>query len=285
MAKKRPKKTETIKTTDEVRRTQRIEEAKRIAKQSSELLDTNYNRVVKPFNKAFIFLNQKLDFILTNSFTAKVLSLFLAVMLYLSINYSGDINVFGASNVGKNLTGVSVRAIYDTNKYQVEGLPDKVDISLVGNVEAIRKTEVLSKQEVIADLSNYKAGTNQKVELLYSGIASGINVTFTQPTYEVDIYNKVSKKFNITPELIKVPVDQKYSYYDIKLSQSTIEIKAAQHTIDSIAKIEALIDVSGQNKDFSTISNLAIIDTEGKTIENILLDTQQIQVDVKVKEK
>lgn len=285
MAKKKDNKINYNVSKEDVKKDRRLEEAKRIARESTRVFDNNTNKVARPFQKLFRFLNDKLDFILTNSVTAKLLSIALAIMLYLSVNYSGDINVFGQNNVGKNLVGIPVKAVYNKEKYQVENLPETVDLSLVGSVEAIRKTEVLSKQEVIADLTNYKAGKNQKIELLYAGIASGINVTFSQPAYEVNIYDRKKEKFSISPELIRVPLDHKYEYTNIKLSQNEIEINAAQHTLDSIGKVQALIDVSNQKDNFTTMATLIAIDSDGNKIENIELTMDTMQVSVDVNEK
>ena len=268
---------------EEKRRHQRVEEAKKIANRSQEFLDDNYNALAKKFRRAFRALNTKLDFVLTNSTAAKVVSLVLAILLYINVNYSGDSTVFGETNVGQNLYGVPVKALYDDEKYQVENLPETVDLSLVGSMDAIRKTGSLDKKEVIADLTNYKAGMNQEVDLLYSGVAKGVTVKFSQPTYEVNIFNKEKEVFRISPELIRVPIDSQYKY-QVSLKTGSIEIKAARHTLDSIASVRALVDVSKQNKDFKTKANLVVIDENGAKIEGITLSFNEIDVSVKVTE-
>ncbi|MDF9867675.1 YbbR domain-containing protein [Bacilli bacterium PM5-3] len=284
MAKKSNELNEERKQQEEANKRKRIEEAKRIAVKSQEIIDYNYNAIAHHIVKFFRYINAKMDFILTNSTTSKLVSLLLAVLLYISINYSGDVNVFGQSNVGKDMYGVSVKAIYDDEKFQIENLPETVDLSLVGSVEAIRKTEVLNKEEVIADLTNYKAGINQKIHLLYSGVADGVSVKFSQPSYEVNIYDKKREVFAITPELIKVPTDNKYNY-DVKLSVNSIEIKAAQHTLDKIASVKAMVDVSSQKKNFKQEATLVVIDQEGNKIEGITLSFDKVNVSVKVTKK
>jgi YbbR domain-containing protein len=267
------------------KRNERLKKATDIVKTSTDKLDNNTDRVVTPINKAFKFVNERLDFLLTNSIASKLLSLVLSVMLYISVNYGGDINVFGQNNVGKNLTNIPVVAIYDSERLQVEGLPETVDLSLVGSVEAIRRTEVLNQEEVIVDLSNFEPGLNQTVQLLYAGIASGVNVTFSQSSYQVNIYERESQDFMINPELIRVPVDSKYIYDDIKLSQDIVTIRAARHTLDSIARVQALIDVSNQSEDFTTMARLSVIDIDGNPISIIDLSMYEIQVSVSVKER
>ena len=269
---------------DEKNKIKRIEEAKKIASKSQEIIDSNYNALARRFLGVFRMINSRLDFILTNSLSAKIVSLALAILLYFSVNYSGDINVFGQNNVGKNIYAIPVKAIYDADRFQIENLPTTVDLSLVGSVEAIRKTEVLNQQEVIIDLSSFEAGLNQKVQLLYSGIADGVTVKFSQPVYEVNIFERKSKKFTIAPELIRIPINDKFRY-EVNFNQRVIEIKAAQHTLDQIASVRALVDVSSQEKNFEQMATLVVMDREGNKIEGLTLAFDQIKVNVIVQEK
>ncbi len=259
----------------------RIEETKKIASKSQKIIDNNYNAIANRFIKSFRFFNSKIDLLLNHSMIAKLVALAVAILLFLSVNSSGDINIYGQSSVGKNLYGIPVKAIYDDKRYQIENLPTTVDLSLVGSIEGIRKTELLGKQEVIADLKNFKPGRNQKVHLLYSGIADDVSVKFSQPTYEVNIFEKVSETFLIEPEFIRVPLNNQFKY-QAKLKINSIEIRAAQHTLDRIASVRALIDVSGKKGDFEQAATLAIFDNQGKLIEKISLSFNSVEVDVKV---
>jgi len=270
---------------EDQKRKYRLANAKQTINKTTDVIDSNANKVVKPINRAFKWLNEKLDFLLTNSVASKLLALVLAILLFISVSNSGDINVFGANQVGKNLTGIPVRAIYDHEKYQVEGIPETVDMTLVGSVEAIRRTEVLNQEEVIVDLTNFGPGVNQSVSLLYSGIASGVNITFSQPSFIVSIFEKEQEEFIIFPELVRVPVDGEYLYDNIRLSQNTIVISAARHTLDSIGRVQALIDVSGHTEDFSTMATLNVTDLNGLAVPYLDLSMEQIQADIDVRRR
>ncbi|MEG0284207.1 MAG: CdaR family protein [Erysipelotrichales bacterium] len=270
---------------EEQKKRQRIAEARKIARQSGEIVSDNYVAFSKKFIKLFRGFNRRLDFILTNSLSAKIISIFLAILLYLNVTTAGDINVFGESNAGKTIYNVPVKVIYDKNKTQVENLPNTVDISLVGNMDAIRRTEMLDRQEVIADLTNFKPGLKQKVSLMYSGVAEGVDVKFSQPTYEVDIYETKEKKFNIIPELTKVPVNNEYEYSYIRLEQNTITIKAAQHTLDKIATVKVMIDVANQKESFSQDANIVVLDEDGEKIPISNLSLKSVKVSVNVTKK
>ncbi|MEG0687052.1 MAG: CdaR family protein, partial [Erysipelotrichales bacterium] len=125
----------------------------------------------------------------------------------------------------------------------------------------------------------------QKVSLMYSGVAEGVDVKFSQPTYEVDIYETKQKKFNIIPELTKVPVNNEYEYSYIRLEQNTVNIRAAQHTLDKIATVKVMIDVSNQKESFTQQANIVVLDENGEKIPISNLSIKSINVSVNVTKK
>lgn len=262
-------------------RDKRIENTKRIASKSQKILDSNYDAFIDKVEKIFRNLNSKIDLLLNHSMIAKLVALIVAILLFISVNSSNDINIYGQNSVGKNLYGVNVKAIYDNNRYQIENLPQTVDLSLVGSIEGIRKTELIGSQEVIADLKNFRPGLNQPVQLLYSGVPQDVSVKFSQPIYYVNIFEKVEEDFLIESEFIRVPIYNKFKY-SVELKTNIITISAAQHTLDRIASVRVLIDVSNKDEDFKQVASLAIFDDQGRIIEEITPPFSSVEVNVKV---
>lgn len=279
LPKQRKNKNENQKQIENVKK-ERIEEAKRIASKSQKIIDSNYNAISKFFIKIFHLFNTIIDYIVRSSFLAKIVALMLAIILFFS-SHQGVDRILGQSTFGKELYGVSVEAIYDKNRFQVENLPETVDLSLTGSLDAIRKTDNLNNVQVVADLTNYTAGMDQKVNLIYGGIDTGVNVKFSQPSYEVNIFERYSKEYGITPELINLPVQPGYSY-DVNLLRDKVLIKAATHTLDQIASVKALVDVAGKNGDFSQKATLIAVDNEGNRIDDITFASKEIDVNVKL---
>lgn len=259
----------------------RIENTKRIASKSQKILDNNYDAFINKVVKVFRKLNSKIDLLLNHSMIAKLIALIVSIFLFSSVYSSDDINIFGQNSVGKNLYGIPVKAIYDSKRYQIENLPTTVDLSLVGSIEGIRKTELVGSQQAIADLKSFRPGINQQVQLLYSGVPQDVSVKFSQPIYYVNIFEKVEENFLIQGEFIRVPLDNKYEY-SVKLKTKNITISAAQHTLDKIASVRALIDVSGKKEDFQQAATLAIFDDQGRIIEEITPPFSSVQVEVSV---
>ncbi|MDR1781597.1 MAG: hypothetical protein LBR40_01145 [Bacilli bacterium] len=264
---------------NEKKKRESIEKAREVASKSQEIVDNNYEKFIQKVSRIVKKINSRVDFFILNSLSAKIISLILAIILYVSITSSGDVNVTTQANVGKNVYGVKVIALYDKTKYQVDNLPETVDLSLIGSLDQIRKTEDNNKLEVIADLTNYKPGVNQKVDLLYSGVANNVDVKFSQPSYEVNIYQKEKKEFKVTPQFVKE--NNNYSY-EANLTKNTVTISAASHTLNSIESVYVLIDVDKKTKSFVSDAKIVAFDKDGNIINNLTTDSDNLKVEVTI---
>lgn len=269
----------------DVRYRQRVDNALKVAKKSQTVINNNYNAVSSRFARIFKAFNDRLDFIITNGVTAKLLSIIMAVLLFVAVNYSGNVSVLGETSVGKVLNNVPITAIYDRNKYEVENLPKSVSASLVGTMDGIRKTEQLNKYKFIADLTNYTAGDNQNVRLIYAGIADGVTVKFDQPDFNVNIYPKVEREFIMEGEMINLPPNSIYDYKVKTLTQDRIKIRASQKTLDKIGSVRILVDANNQDKDYSSTGNVVVFDKQGNKMSDITLPFKKVKVKVDVKKK
>lgn len=270
---------------NDVRYRQRMDNALKVAKKSQTVINNNYNAVSSRFARIFKAFNDRLDFIITNGVTAKLLSIIMAVLLFVAVNYSGNVSVLGETSVGKVLNNVPITAIYDRNKYEVENLPKNVSASLVGTMDGIRKTEQLNKYKFIADLSNYTAGDNQNVRLIYAGIADGVTVKFDQPDFNVNIYPKVEREFIMEGEMINLPPNSLYDYKVKTLTQDRIKIRASQKTLDKVGSVRILVDANNQNKDFSATGKVVVFDKQGNKMSDLTLPFKEVKVKVDVKKK
>lgn len=269
----------------DVRYRQRMDDALKVAKKSQTIINNNYNAVSSRFARIFKAFNDRLDFIITNGVTAKLLSIIMAVLLFVAVNYSGNVSVLGETSVGKVLNNVPITAIYDRNKYEVENLPKNVSASLVGTMDGIRKTEQLNKYKFIADLTNYTTGDNQNVRLIYAGIADGVTVKFDQPDFNVNIYQKVEREFIMKGEMINLPSNSLYEYRVKALTQDRIKIRASQKTLDKVGSVRILVDANNQDKNFTATGNVVVFDKSGNKMSEITLPFKQVRVKVDVKKK
>ena len=161
--------------------------------------------IINPFGKFLIvvkekikIISEKLDVLWSKKSSVIVLSLICALLLFFVIDKR--IVVLSESNA-EVLYGQKVKALYNEEEYIVEGLPKKVDITLIGKRWDIYLAKQYPSKEVTVDLKNLKPGTH-KVKLKYEQVLKGVNYRIDPSEVTVTIRNKVSDKRALTAEII-----------------------------------------------------------------------------------
>ena len=140
-----------------------------------------------------------------------------------------------------------VIATYNEELYVVEGLPSKVDITLIGQKRHIFLAKQTPSNGVTVDLTGLKPG-NHKVTLKYSQQLKSVDYRLDPSTVTVTIYEKVSQNKSITYDILhKDSLDTKLYIKDVELNRSNVIIKGAEYKLDKVANVKALIDVNNLN--------------------------------------
>ncbi len=204
--------------------------------------------IITPIMKLFIRIN---DFFTKNNKTIEklfankqfliILSLLLAFFTYYAVDHNLTALVDNSADI---LYSQPVKAIYNEEAYVVEGLPESVDVILIG-----RKSDIyLAKQKpnkegISVDLRELSTGTH-KVNLKYRQTVESVDYKIDPSTVTVIIYDKVSSTREVTPELLhRNNLDSKLDISDISLSKTEVTIKGSAKKLESVAYVKALIDV------------------------------------------
>ena len=132
-----------------------------------------------------------------------------------------------------------------------------------------------------ADLRNFGEGDNVAT-LQVSNVPKQIDVQVNPATVEVDLVRKLTKSFPVDAELL-IGVGQKKSDFDsVTPAQSPVLVKATQEQLDSIRKVEAIVDTTGKTTDFSMNAPLVAYDSNGDKV-NVEINPTTVEVAVKVK--
>ena len=215
----------------------------------------------------------KLEKLLNRPNLLLYLSLAFAVILF----YVVDSKVMTLiSSDAEILTNQPVRVIYNTSAYVVEGVPESVDITLIGKKGELYLARQLGDNEVVVDLTDYEASDKPvEVKMTYNKTIDSLSYKI-DPTYAtVTIKKKVSDTKTISYDLMNQDsLDEKLSVKNVELSKTEVVVRGAQDTLDKIASIKALINLD--NSDFSkagtyTVDNLTLVayGTNGELINNV----------------
>ena len=214
------------------------------------------------------------------------LSLLFAVILFYFVDTKATSFV---SRDAEFLTNIPVEVKYNSSAYVVEGIPETVDVTLIGKKSEIYLAKQLGDSKVIVDLTDYQASKNPvRVKLSYNKSIRNVEYKI-DPTYvSVTIKEKVSDSKTIGYDLMNEDsLDPKLSVKSVELSKSNVKIRGTQDTIDSIASIKALIDLS--NSDFTKAGtykvenlNLVAYDSQGAVVNNVEIVATSISADVEL---
>ena len=142
------------------------------------------------------------------------------------------------------LSNQSVKAIYNEEAYVIEGLPDTVDITLIGNKANLYIAKQSRTNDVTVDLTDLKAGTH-KVEFKYNQGVTSVDYKVNPSFATVIIYNKVSRASTFSIDVLnKDKLSDKLVIDDISVLDDSVVIKGSDKQIKKVASVKALVDVN-----------------------------------------
>lgn len=213
------------------------------------------------------------DKFLSKKSTLLVVSLALACVAFVYIDQESNVMVDQYAEI---LYDQQVTAVYNEELYVVEGLPETVDITLVGQRRHIFLAKQSPSKGVSVDLTGLKPG-NHKVTLKYAQRLKSLDYRLDPSTVTVTIYEKVSDTRTLTYDVLhKDNLDKKLYISDIQLDRTDVIIKGAEYKLEQVASVKALVDVN-------EIPNPKAGEIELKDVPLVAYDTDgQILKDVEI---
>lgn len=233
-------------------------------------------KIITPITKFILLITDKMskrtdrfERWLVKKNTLIFISLLIAIVAFFAIDKKSISLVDSYAEV---LYDQKVEAIYNTETYVIEGLPETVDVTLIGRKVDMYLAKQLSKGIVTVDISNLKEGTH-KVTLNYESNINSINYKLDPSTVNITIYPKVSTTKTATIDTInKETLDTKLSVSKVAIDKTEIIIKGAEHTIKEVANVRALVDIRKLVDPEAGVTNLEDVpliayDTNGKVVD------------------
>ena len=165
-----------------------------------------------------------------------------------------------------------VTATYNEEAYVVEGLPETVDITLVGQKRHIFLAKQSPSEGVTVDLTELGPGQH-KVTLRYSQRLKSVDYRLDPSSVTVTIYDKVSATKTLTYDILHQDnLDSKLNIESVELDRSEVIVKGAEYKLKQVASVRALIDVDNfprQEAGELTLDNVSLVayDTDGQIVD------------------
>ena len=198
-----------------------------------------------------------------------VISLILAFAVFIIIDQDSDIMIDQYAEILENQP---VTAIYNEELYVVEGIPETVDITLVGQRRHIFLAKQSPSKSVSVDLTGLKPGTHE-VTLKYTQRLKSLDYKLDPSRITVEIFDKESDTRSLTYDLLhQDDLDSKLSIKSVELDRTDVIVKGAKYKLEQVASVRALVDVNEiPNPEAGEITvrdvPLVAYDTNGKIID------------------
>ena len=225
-----------------------------------KLIVTPISRLIFNIREYLRGKNFKLDYIFNRPNFMIYVSLILAVVVFLLIDSRVITLVESEAEV---ITNVPVTVNYNEEAYVVEGIPETVDIVLIGRKSDIYLAKQLGTNNVILDLSDYEARDSAyRVYLSYTKSIDSIDYKLDPSYVTVTIKDKISVTKTIDYDLINEKyLSEELSVESVELARSEVVVKGSEDAINDIASVKALIDLSDE----------ALTDVGTYTLNNVRL--------------
>ena len=197
-------------------------------------------KIVVLFSDSFKQSSKKIEKWLSKSNTLLFLSLFLAIITFVIIDQK--ILLF-SENSAEVLKEQPVHATYNEEAYVVEGLPKKVDVTLIGRKSDLYFAKQSPSQDITVDLSDLKPGMH-KVNIKYNQILPSIEYKVNPSVATVMIYPKVSETRTVDTDILNQDsLDSKLVLKSVNLNTDKVVIKGAEHRLKEVSTVKALVDI------------------------------------------
>lgn len=260
----------------------KVELAKSIAEKGQKVEKT-YTSVENAVTRFFRWLSSWVDKLLFNQKYGKVVSLALAVALYAMVNLGGDdsMSLFTTNKSATTLNNVAVSTIISDQVYEVSGVPETVNATLVGDPSDISLVNSQGNFQVVADLTDFTEGTHE-VKLLPKNVSERVDVTLDPSVAMVTIKRKTSRRYTLGYDFVNTDkMDKIYALGTPEFEQGEVVVSASEDTLDEVAFVKALIDVSDVTKTFETEASIVAYNQQGERVEvDILPATMKTKVEV-----
>ena len=197
-------------------------------------------RIVYSISKKFNKPSKRFETWLSKSTTLLFVSLFMSILIFIVVDRK---IISFSSQSAEVLKDQKVNVIYNEEQYVVDGLPESVNVTLIGSKADLYIAKQSSSNGVTLDLTGLTPGTH-KVNLEFDHGLSDIEYNVNPSVVTVIIYKKISDSRELKYDVVNAnKLNNTLIVNDVKLSQDEITIRGAEHQINQVSTVKALIDV------------------------------------------
>lgn len=225
----------------------------------------------------------------------RIVSLFLALLLYLTVSIDENASQSQESFLfpegtteAETMENVALQVELDDDQYVVRGVPDTVEVSVEGPVSVVTQAVRQRNFDVFIDLNGLKPGTHE-VDVQHNGLSSQLNVVIQPQTVEVTIEERSSIKSQVELEFVGrngTDLSEVFAS-EPTIDPKEVEVSGPKSEIEKVSIVKAIVDFEDLTEDGSA-SNIPVkvYDSQGNEL-NVYINpsTVNVKADVSMADK
>ena len=204
--------------------------------------------LVTPISRFFLMVSNNIsnsgkafETWLSKTNTLLFISLIISVLLFVIIDQQ---ILKYTQSTAEVLESLPVRADYNTTYYVVEGIPESVDITLIGSKTDLFIAKQMPSPDVVVDLTNLGVGKHE-VEIKYNQAVGNLKYMINPSTVTVEIFERQTQTATVSEVLLNQgTLDNKLIVENVALDSDEVSISGAEYKLKKVAVVKALLDLS-----------------------------------------
>ncbi len=248
-----------------------------------KILISPITKLILKVNDYFKDNNHGFERILNNRQALIIISLLFALVTFYIIDQE---KVSLVDDNAEIIYGVPVTSVYNEEAYVIEGLPETVDVTLIGKKWNVYLAKQYPAEEISVDLSDLGPGTH-KVNLNYKQNVSSVTYKVDPSQVTVVVYRKISMSKEVSYDIVhKDSLDAKLNIDNVTLNKDKVTIKGAEYKLNQVASVKALIDIdklTTQEEGTQTLKDIPMLayDVDGKIVDvEIVPETLEAEISI-----
>lgn len=246
---------------------EKTEIAQKIADRKTKI-SSNFSIIEEYFLKFFRFVSSIIDDFMFSSKYLGIASLLLTLLLYFLFGVDEN-SITKALSSSKTLSSVNIVTRYNSESFEVSGVPTKCDVIITGDTASVSNSAANKNGYCSIDLEGYTEGTHY-VKVSALGYGDNVTATAVPSNAQVTLKRKTTTQFKLGYDYINTnQLDSKYILSEPEFNDGVdyVNIRASQDTLNSISLVKALIDVKGQTGDFTVDAPLIAYNSRGQQVD------------------
>ena len=228
---------------------------------------TNQVNIMQTVTKGVNIINTMMDKVLSSNRSIRWFTLALTIVLVFVINGGSVNNILSTPTSGDLISDVDIEVSGLSQDHVLTGLPDSVDLMLVGSSLDIYRAKGSSDYRVYIDVATLSEGEHV-VEFKTENFPNDLKIGVIPETATIRIDSKVTQSFPLTHEFINDEnIDSKYSFEINEMEINTVDIRGGEQQIESIEKVVAQIDLSQMNEEKTQDALIVALDKDGNQVD------------------